>query len=171
MTHRPPFLLLLVALAAGATSACSPKHENIVHVIAEQAPGLKRAARVQFRGVDVGYVKEVYFTPGGVRIDVLIEHPDVPIRTQDSVHITSAGPFGEQVVSIVPGVQTAPLITHGVTLPKAVPDSTISVPVEVWRSVVRSFGFAADSGARDTGVVIITRDSASHDSAHAPARR
>ena len=171
MTHQPAFLLFLAALSAGASSACAPKHENMVHVIAEQAPGLKRDARVQFRGVDVGYVKEVYFTPGGVRIDVLIERPDVPIRTQDSVHITSAGPFGEQVVSIQPGIQTAPLITHGVTLPKAVPDSTISVPVEVWRSVVRSFGFAADSGARDTGVVIITRDSTRRDSAHSPPPR
>jgi ABC-type transporter Mla subunit MlaD len=170
MSHRPPFLLLLGVLVAGTSAACTPTHENLVHVIAEQAPGLKRDARVQFRGVDVGYVKEVYFTPGGVRIDVLIERPDVPIRTQDSVHITSSGPFGEQVVSIQPGVQTAPLITHGVTLPKAVPDSTVSVPVEVWRSVVNSLGFAADSGARDTGVVIVTRDSAPRDSAHAPAR-
>jgi ABC-type transporter Mla subunit MlaD len=170
MTHRPAFLLLLAVLAAAASSGCAPKHENIVHVIAEQAPGLKRDARVQFRGVDVGYVKEVYFTPGGVRIDALIEHPDVPIRTQDSVHITSAGPFGEQVVSIVPGVQTAPLITQGVTLPKAVPDTTISVPVEVWRSVVRSLSFATDSGARDTGVVIITRDSTPRDSTPPPTR-
>ena len=164
MTHRP----LLVLLAAFSAGACAPKHENMVHVIAEQAPGLKRDARVQFRGVDVGYVKEVYFTPGGVRIDVLIERSDVPIRTQDTVKLTSAGPFGEQVVSIQPGVQTAPLITRGVTLPKAVPDSTVSVPVEVWRSVVRTFGFAADSA--DTGVVIITRDSTSRDSAHAPVR-
>lgn len=170
MTPRPAFLTLLAALSVGASGACAPSHENIVHVIAEQAPGLKRDARVQFRGVDVGYVKEVYFTPGGVRIDVLIERPDVPIRTQDSVHITSAGPFGEQVVSIQPGVQTAPLISHGVTLPKAVPDSTISVPVEVWRSVVRSLGFAADSAAGDTGMVIITRDSAARDSARTPTR-
>ena len=171
MRHRAAFLLLLAVLVAGASNACAPEHENMVHVIAEQAPGLKRDARVQFRGVDVGYVKEVYFTPGGVRIDVLIEHPDVPIRTQDSVHITSAGPFGEQVVSIQPGVQTAPLITRGVTLPKAVSDSTVSVPVEVWRSVVRSLGFAADSSARDTGVVIITRDSTPHDPAHPPTPR
>ncbi|MBA3672493.1 MAG: MCE family protein, partial [Gemmatimonadaceae bacterium] len=78
---RTPILLLTAALV---TVACSHEHEHVVHVIAEQAPGLKKAARVQFRGVDVGLVRQVYFTPGGVRIDLLIERNDVPIRTQDT---------------------------------------------------------------------------------------
>ena len=108
-------LLTLAALLAG----CKAEHENIVHVIAEQATGLKKSARVQFRGVDVGLVKEVYVTPSGVRIDLLILQPDVPIRTQDTVRISSAGAFGEQFVDIRPGKQTAPLIARGATLPKA----------------------------------------------------
>jgi ABC-type transporter Mla subunit MlaD len=160
-----PSVLLMVVLASG----CARKHENLVHVIAEQAPGLKRDARVQFRGVDVGYVKEVYFTPGGVRIDALIERPDVPIRTQDTVRITTDGAFGEQVVSIIPGVQTAPLIHRGATLAKAVPDTTISVPVALWRSMVQSLGLSADSTS-DTGIVVVTKDTVRLDSARKKPR-
>jgi ABC-type transporter Mla subunit MlaD len=141
----------ILFLAAGLAAACAREHENVVHVIAEQAPGLKRSARVQYRGVDIGQVKQVYFTPGGVRIDLLIERNDVPIRTQDTVRITSVGAFGEQVVDIQPGVQTAPLIARGATLPKAQPDSTVSLPIGVWRSIVKTLGFTADSAVADSG--------------------
>lgn len=139
--HPLPLLLIAGALALG----CAPERENLVHVIAEQAPGLKKAARVQYRGVDVGYVKQVYFTPGGVRIDLLIERTDVPLRAQDTVRITSVGAFGAQVVDIQPGVQTAPRIATGATLPKVQPESTVALPVAVWRSIVRSLGTKADS--------------------------
>ena len=140
----------IVVLAATLVLGCAQKHENVVHVIAEQAPGLKKAARVQFRGVDVGRVKQVYFTPGGVRIDLLLERDDVPIRAQDTVRIVSAGAFGAQVVDIQPGVQTAPLIRRGATLPKVQPESTVSLPVGVWRSIVRRLGFKPESAAMDT---------------------
>ena len=149
---RIPILLLAATLAAG----CAKEHENIVHVIAEQAHGLKKSARVQYRGVDVGLVKQVYFTPGGVRIDLLLARNDVPLRAQDTVRITSVGAFGEQVVDIQPGVQTAPLIARGATLPKVVPESTVSLPVEVWRSLMKSLGFAADSAVKDA----VVKDSA-----------
>ena len=143
----------IVLLAAVLVGACASEHENIVHVIAEQAPGLKRSARVQYRGVDVGLVKQVYFTPAGVRIDLLLERNDVPIRAQDTVRITPVGAFGEQVIDIRPGVQTAPLVARGATLPKAQADTTVSLPIGVWRSIVKSLGFAADSA--------IAKDSAS----------
>ena len=143
---RFPILLIAAALASG----CANKHENIVHVIAEQAPGLKKSARVQFRGVDIGLVKQVYFTPAGVRIDLLLERKDVPIRTQDTVRITSVGAFGEQVVDIQPGVQTAPLIARGATLPKVRKDTTVSLPIGVWRSIVQTLGFQGDSALLDT---------------------
>ena len=144
MSRRSVRCLCTIVLALG----CAREHEHIVHVIAEQAPGLKRAARVQYRGVDVGLVKEVYFTPGGVRIDLLIERGDVPIRVKDTVRITSVGAFGEQVVDIQPGVQTAPLIAEGATLPRVQPESTVSLPVGVWRSIVKSLGIAGDSVAK-----------------------
>jgi ABC-type transporter Mla subunit MlaD len=140
----------ILFVAAALVCACASKHENVVHVIAEQAPGLKKSARVQYRGVDVGLVKQVYFTPGGVRIDLLIQRPDVPIRSQDTVRITSVGAFGQQVVDITPGVQTAPLIARGATLPKVQPESTVSLPVGVWRSIVRTLGFKADSATADS---------------------
>ncbi len=139
--------LRLLLLATVVVLGCAKEHENLVHVIAEQAPGLKKNARVQFRGVDVGYVKQVYFTPGGVRIDLQIERSDAPIRTRDTVRITSVGAFGEQVVDIRPGVQSAPLIPHGATLPTVKPDSTVSLPVEVWRSIVQKLGIQSDSTA------------------------
>jgi ABC-type transporter Mla subunit MlaD len=139
--------LRLLLLATVVVLGCAKEHENLVHVIAEQAPGLKKNARVQFRGVDVGYVKQVYFTPGGVRIDLQIERSDAPIRTQDTVRISSVGAFGEQVVDIRPGVQSAPLIPHGATLPTVKPDTTVTLPVEVWRSIVRKLGIQADSTA------------------------
>jgi ABC-type transporter Mla subunit MlaD len=142
--HR---IILLAAVLAGA---CASEHENVVHVIAEQAPGLKKSARVQYRGVDVGLVKQVYFTNGGVRIDLLLQRNDVPIRTQDTVRITAVGAFGEQVIDIQPGPQTAPLIARGATLPKAQQDTTVSLPIGVWRSIVKTLGFTADSLAKDS---------------------
>ena len=146
---RFPFLFLVATLAA-----CERPHENVVHVIAEQAHGLKKSARVQYRGTDIGLVKQVYFTPGGVRIDLLVERNDVPIRTQDTVRITSVGAFGEQVVDIQPGVQTAPLIARGATLPKVQPDSTVSLPIGVWRSIVKTLGFAPDSAVTDSATAV-----------------
>jgi phospholipid/cholesterol/gamma-HCH transport system substrate-binding protein len=118
--RRTAFLLIGMA----CLGACAKEHENLVHVIAEQAPGLKKSARVRFRGVDVGLVKEVYFTPSGVRIDLVLTRDDVPIRAQDTVRLALVGAFGEQVVDIQPGVQSAPLITRGATLPKARQDTT-----------------------------------------------
>jgi ABC-type transporter Mla subunit MlaD len=140
----------LCLFAAAALAACAKDHENIVHVIAEQAPGLKKSARVQYRGVDVGLVQQVYFTPGGVRIDLLLERSDVPIRSRDTVRITPVGAFGEQVVAIQPGDQSAPLVARGATLPKVQPDTTVSLPIGVWRSIVRTLGLATDSAAADS---------------------
>jgi ABC-type transporter Mla subunit MlaD len=145
---RCAIILLATALPASALAlSCANKHQNIVHVIAEQAPGLKSGVRVLYRGVDVGVVKQVYFTSGGVRIDLLIQRDDAPIRTQDTVRITSVGPFGAQVVDIQPGVQTAPLIAHGSTLTKVQPESTVSMPVTLWRSLMRRVGFGSESTA------------------------
>jgi len=148
---RSLIILVGIALVVG----CAQKRENVVHVIAEQAPGLKKGAPVRYRGVEVGEVRQVYFTPGGVRIDLLIERDDAPIRSQDTVRIMSVGAFGAQVVDIQPGAQTAPLIARGATLPRVQPESTVSLPVSVWRSIVRRMGFEAessvvDSAARDT---------------------
>ena len=149
MSRRPITVVALAGLV-GLVPSCKAEHENIVHVIAEQAPGLKKSARVQFRGVDVGLVKEVYFTPSGVRIDVLLQRPDVPIRAQDTVRIASAGVFGEQVIDIRPGNQSAPLITRGATLTKAQPESTVSLPVGAWRAIVKTLGIRSDSVVADT---------------------
>jgi phospholipid/cholesterol/gamma-HCH transport system substrate-binding protein len=146
-----------ILLAAAFAGACASEHENVVHVIAEQAPGLKKAARVQYRGVDVGFVKQVYFTPGGVRIDLLLQRNDVPIRAQDTVRISSVGAFGEQVVDIQPGLQSAPLIARGATLPKAQQDTTVSLPIGVWRSIVKTLGFTADSIARDSAKAAVAK--------------
>lgn len=146
MSRRP----IIVLAAAGLSLGCAQKRENIVHVIAEQAPGLKRGAPVRYRGVDVGWVKQVYFTPGGVRIDVLLERDDVPIRTQDTVRLASVGAFGAQVIDIQPGPPTAPLIARGATLPKAQPESTVSMPMSVWRAIVRMVSSKADSTVLDT---------------------
>ena len=139
-----------IIVLAGLVLGCAQKHENIVHVIAEQAPGLRKGARVQYRGVDVGLVKQVYFTPGGVRIDLLLERDDVPIRTQDTVRLVSVGAFGSQLVDIQPGVQTAPLIARGATLRRVQPESTVSLPIGVWRSIVRMVGFKPESTVVDT---------------------
>jgi MlaD protein len=140
----------IILLAAAVVLACAQKRENVVHVIAEQAPGLKKSSRVQYRGVDVGRVKQVYFTPGGVRIDLLLERDDVPIRGQDTVRIMSVGAFGTQVVDIQPGPQTAPLIARGATLPKVQPESTVSLPVSMWRAIVRMVGSRAESTVVDS---------------------
>jgi ABC-type transporter Mla subunit MlaD len=150
MSRRPVILLFSTLAASALVPSCANKHENIVHVIAEQAPGMKSGVRVLYRGVDVGVVKQVYFTSGGVRMDLLIQRADAPIRTQDTVRIMSVGPFGAQVVDIQPGVQTAPLIAHGSTLTKVEPESTVSLPVTLWRSLIRKVGFGPESTTADS---------------------
>ncbi len=155
-TAMPRYPILIIAVATALLGACKGEHENVVHVIAEQAHGLKKSARVQYRGADVGLVKQVYFTPGGVRIDLLIQRNDVPLRAQDTVRITSVGAFAEQIVDIQPGAQTAPLIGRGATLPTVQPDSTVSLPIGVWRSIVKTLGFSADSAIRDSVAAVKT---------------
>ncbi len=109
---------------------------------------------MQYRGIEVGWVKQVYFTPGGVRIDLHIDRNDVPIRSQDTVRITAIGAFGEQVVDIHPGSQTAPLLAHDATLPKVRPESTVSLPVGLWRTMVASLGLFPDTSLHDTVIAL-----------------
>ena len=66
---------------------------------------------------------------------------------------TSVGAFGEQVVDIRPGVQTAPLIARGATLPKVQPESTVALPVGVWRSIVKTLGFGPDTAMADSAAL------------------
>jgi len=146
-----------VILAAAFTMACASEPESVIHVIAEQAHGLKRNAPVHYRGVPVGFVKQVYFTPGGVRIDLLVDRPDVPIRTQDTVRITSLGVFGQQIVDIAAGVQTAPLMARNATVKETQTDSTVSLPIGVWRTLVTTLGVNAESLAlADSGIVQVS---------------
>lgn len=122
---RSRVFLLAIALLAG----CSRPRDILVHALVKAAPGLKPGARVQYRGIDVGSVKTVGFTDAGVRIDLLIERRDAPLRRLDQVRVTSLGTFAEQVVEIVPGDSTAPLIAKGASL-KAAPSDTLATATE-----------------------------------------
>lgn len=146
------FTLVLAAIILA--SGCAARDEHVVHVIAEQASGLKKGAPVQYRGVDVGLVKQVYFTPAGVRIDLLIERDDVPMRARDSVFIKSRGAFGEQIVDIRPGDLSAPLLAHDATLSHAKRDSTVTLPAELWRTIVNALGARPDSTLLDSVVIV-----------------
>ena len=42
------------------------------------------------------------------------------------------------------------LIARGATLPSVKSDSTVSVPLGVWRSIVQKLGLSADSAVADT---------------------
>lgn len=137
-------------LAAVFVVGCGSGREHVVHVIAERAPGLQKDAPVRYRGVNVGFVQQVYFTDGGVRIDLVVEHDSVPIRQQDTVRIVPIGAFGAQAIDITPGPQTAPLLARGATLPRVEPESTVALPVSMWRALVRMIGFGSDSAALDS---------------------
>lgn len=141
MSRRHALVLLaLVAPAAG----CTRDAERVVHVIAEQAPGLRTNARVQYLGMDVGHVREVYFTTGGVRIDLALLQ-DVPIRQRDVVQISPTTPFGPQIVAILPGDSSAPLMRSSM-VPHWHAAAIIAQPAATWRSVTRRLGLArADS--------------------------
>jgi hypothetical protein len=132
MTRRAAMLAL-----AALFGACSHPHERVVHIIAETAPGMKVGSRVQYRGVDVGVVREVYFTNGGVRIDALLERPDVALRAQDTVRIVPTGLFGEQIVQIAPGPETAPVIARNTSL-AAKPESTVTMSAELYQALSRT---------------------------------
>lgn len=138
-------VLVLVGLVAVA--GCAPDSGHVIHVIAEQAPGLRTNARVQYLGADVGRVREVYFTSGGVRIDLAIDR-DVPIRQRDVVRLMSTSAFGPQTVAIEPGDPQAPLM-RAIATPHVHAASMLGQPGVSLRRVARRLGLVrADTLAR-----------------------
>lgn len=131
---RPRVFLLAIGLLAG----CSRPREILVHALVKAAPGLKPGARVQYRGVDVGSVKSVGFTDAGVRIDLLIERRDAPLRRLDQVRVRSLGTFAEQVVEVVPGDSTAPLIAKGASLSAAPSDTLATVTDQLTKAIAEA---------------------------------
>lgn len=140
-------MLVLAALAA-PLAGCARDEGHVVHVIAEHAPGLKTNARVQYLGADVGRVQQVWFTTGGVRIDLAIDR-DVPIRQRDTVRIAPTTAFGPQLVAIVPGDTGAPLMP-GLVEPHAHAQSILAQPSRSWTRIARRLGLArADTATAD----------------------
>ena len=137
---RPRVFLLATLLLAG----CSRPREILVHALVKAAPGLRPGARVQYRGVDVGSVKTVGFTDAGVRIDLLIERRDAPLRKLDLVRVSSLGTFAEQVVEIVPGDSTAPLIAKGALLRAAPSDTLASVSEQLSKAIAEAVDRVVD---------------------------
>lgn len=124
-------LLLATLLMPG----CSRPREIIVHALVRKAPGLKPGARVEYRGIDIGVVRSVGFTDAGVKLDLAIERRDAPIRSRDQVWITSEGTFETQVVDIIPGDSTAPLVARGASLTAAPADSMLGMQEQVTRAI------------------------------------
>jgi ABC-type transporter Mla subunit MlaD len=129
----------MILALAGSLAGCAKDATPIVHVRAKAAPGLKAGAKVQYRGIEVGTVKAIYFTDDGVQIDLSITRQDAPIRAQDTVRIVPTGAFGDQLVAITPGSQDAPLIRREGSLPTAAPDSA-----PMTESVLRAMRNAID---------------------------
>jgi ABC-type transporter Mla subunit MlaD len=100
------------------------------------AEGIQTGAPVRFGGVPIGRVQAVAPTRHGVRLFLLIDHHDVPLRSGDSVAVRPDGILGSYALDIVLGPDTAALIGQHASLATASPDSAAPIRQVITRAVV-----------------------------------
>jgi phospholipid/cholesterol/gamma-HCH transport system substrate-binding protein len=86
----------------------------------KNAGGLEPGSEVRYAGgPPIGRVKQVESDPQNpARMDVQFAvHPNVPVKADSTVTITSTSPLGENFLEIEPGTTAAPQAAAGSTLP------------------------------------------------------
>jgi ABC-type transporter Mla subunit MlaD len=114
-----------------------------------QAPGVKEGVPVWYRGVAVGTVDSLGFTAERVRLRLAITRRDLPLRSGDRAHLAPMGVAGTNVIDIIPGPPTDPLLVDGGEVPFAWPDTTLVVTPQQTDSMIRAI-IQRSERAKDT---------------------
>lgn len=157
MSVRRPLIVGLAIAAALALAVIAVVNlrrgaARRIYVELPSAPGVHEGSPVSYRGIGVGTVDSVGFTPERVRLRLAITRRDVPLRAQDRVRLAPMGAAGEQAIDILPGPATAPLLAPGHMLSPAWPDTVrVATPEQtdsMIRDIIRRSEAAKDSARR-----------------------
>src|ERR1700691_1683505 len=115
-------LILTLVLLSGALTT----GDRIFHTFFKNAGGLQRGAEVRYAGgPPIGRVRKVQVDPGNstlLQLDYTV-HPNIPVKTDSMVIITSNSPLGENFLDILAGTIPAPRAPAGSTLQSKEPVS------------------------------------------------
>lgn len=127
----PARLLAVLGIAAvalvGVTVWSARERAPELRVIAAvpEARGLRVGTRVDYRGIEIGAVRQVAFTESTVVLTIHLTRADVPLRSTDRIDVRPVGLFGDVAVTIVPGSHVGRAWRAGDTL-RAVPTDTLA---------------------------------------------
>ena len=144
--------LIVVVIVAGVVSYLTRDTTRRFYVELPQAPGVKEGVPVWYRGVAVGRVDSLGFATERVRLRLAITRPDVPLRSGDRAHLAPMGVAGTNVIDILPGPATEPLLQDGSVVPFAWPDTVrVATPQQtdsMIRAIIQRSERAKDSARR-----------------------
>src|SRR5580704_7352278 len=119
----------LIFLSGALTSG-----ENNFHNYFKNAGGLQPGSEVRYAGgPPVGRVKKVQVDPQDatrMKIDFTV-HPNIPVKTDSTVEVTSNSPLGENFLGILPGTNPAPRAPADSTLKSKEPVSFADVTAKL----------------------------------------
>ncbi|WP_319456968.1 MULTISPECIES: MlaD family protein [unclassified Mycobacterium] len=141
---------LVVALLAATTYivvgslGINPARSTIdVRVLLQESGGLLPNQDVTLRGVQIGRVKSLGFTPTGVEAVAAID-ADVPVPQNSAVRVSSLSAAGEQYLDFRPVDDRGPVLTNG----SIVGEKQTAIPVTLARLLGDADGLLAQMDPR-----------------------
>lgn len=108
--------VVFATLFAWLTDRGIARYRSDLYVELVSAEGLKKGDPVLYRGVPVGEVRELAFTPGGaVVVEARLKRP-VPLTKDAKAVLQAVDIFGGQSIVLLQGSTTAPPLADGDTL-------------------------------------------------------
>jgi phospholipid/cholesterol/gamma-HCH transport system substrate-binding protein len=122
-------IVTLVFLSGALTSG-----DTTFHAYFKNAGGLQPGSEVRYaNGPPVGRVKKVQIDPQDatrMKRDFAV-HPDIPVKTDSMVEVTSNSPLGENFLGIIAGTNPAPRALAGSTLKSKEPVSFADITAKI----------------------------------------
>jgi phospholipid/cholesterol/gamma-HCH transport system substrate-binding protein len=116
----------LLVVTAFLLSGTFDKGDTPYHTYFKNAGGLEPGSEVRYlNGPPVGRISKVQFDPqdpGRMKIDFTAK-PDLPVKTDSTVTITSTSPLGENYLNILAGTPPSPRAPRDATLRSKEPTS------------------------------------------------
>jgi len=127
-------LVLSASLVLTACGVLGANEERTYRATFTRAIQVFPGGKVRVLGVDVGVVKDVTNTAGGVQVTMVLEDPEIQLPADVEAAIVPASLLGERYIQLFPAYRGGPTLPPGGTIPlerTAVP----SEPDELLRSL------------------------------------